>query len=506
MPSSTLKMREKLYRHLSAAPSSRSAIIRSTSKSSYTIRYSELRDAIALLQQKLQQLPNPKGPIGILANRNAEAYVAVLACFLSGVPFIPLNPKFPFQRLEKIAELSGIEAAVYVHDQTDVVERLGIHAINATEIITGIDKHTDPAELNVAAPDGGRVAYQMFTSGSTGEPKGVPITESNLSAYVEEMCKLVNADPGEKFSQTFDLSFDLSMHDIFVCFSSGGSLVIASDMDLLMPARYIQREELDIWFSVPMLATIANRGATINAGAHRLRLALFCGEALPLSTAQLFDHTFVQPDGATWNLYGPTEATIALTAQNIRNVKTDASVAPLGLPIGHSTIAILQDDGSVAIDLEDEMEGELLAAGPQVFSGYQPAVSKETFVDHLDERYYRTGDMIRVVSGELHYLGRIDQQVKIRGYRVELGEVEAVFRRTFDIDTAAAVLTEHAGEHHICLAYEGQKDIVELSALESKLPDYMIPKALKRMERLPTNVNGKIDRKALAGMPWFTES
>ena len=495
---------EMLRQSIEDADGNQSALEGPLSGRRQKINYGQLRSALFRIKGVLARNPDPSIPVGILANRSIEACASALACFLAGVPFVPLNPGFPLQRLERISRLSGICSILHESTHANLAEQLGLPAIDVSSVI-GESRNAGPCELFEPCTSRDRLAYQMFTSGSTGDPKGVPISAVNLAAYVSGITTLLQIPVGERFSQTFDLSFDLAMHDIFVCFARQGTLVIASDMHLLMPSNYIGKERLDIWFSVPMLATIANRGAALKKGEHRLKLALFCGEALPMETAHAFGRAYVRNDGALWNLYGPTEATIALTARNIGDVSSGTTVAPVGSPIGASHIAILRENGSVS-PINTPMEGELLLGGPQLFDGYQPAVDKEIFIHHDGERYYRSGDWVRYDGKEVHYVGRIDQQVKIRGYRVELGDIEATFRRIFRAEAATAVLAYQAGTPHICVAYQAESPITDLSPLRNHLPDYMVPSAIQRFDSLPLNANGKVDRKALAENQWFKES
>ncbi|MGB1220219.1 MAG: AMP-binding protein [Alcanivoracaceae bacterium] len=495
-------LKQRLYETVLASPGDREAITGLLAGSRVTLDYQGLRRALSSLQPALA---STTAPVGILANRSVEACTCVLACFLVGVPFVPLNPGFPAHRLERIAQLAGIGHVLHERTHASLAGLLGVPTTDASaRVQQAVDDQFETLFSGTDTVD--RLAYQMFTSGSTGDPKGVPISAGNLSAYVSGITDLIRFYPGERFSQTFDLSFDLAMHDIFVCFASGGTLAVATDMNLLMPGAFIDKERLDVWFSVPMLATIANRAAALHAEKHRLRLALFCGEALAMDTAITFDRAFVREQGELWNLYGPTEATIALTARNIGEVAADLSVAPIGTPFGHSRVALQQDNGDVLPDPAAGAEGELLLGGPQVFTGYQPPVEKQVFIDHQGMRYYRSGDWVHWDGHEMHYVGRIDQQVKVRGYRIELGEIEATFRRIYGVEAAAAVAVTRADTVHICLAYQDADAVTDLTLLANELPDYMLPHATRRMDELPLNANGKVDRKVLAGLPWFNES
>ena len=433
--------------------------------------------------------------IGILASRSPSAYVSILACFLAGKRFVPLNPEFPLARLKKVMRASGIDIILFDPKAEDHAKSLLDKTLNVAGFMTPSFEGT---RLPTAAPvDESAICYQMFTSGSTGEPKGVPISYASLNHYIGAIRNVLKPTSGARFSQLFDLTFDLSMHDIFLCFASGGVLVPAGQMDILMPHRYIETKKIDYWFSVPLLALSAVNGLAGGEPGHKLSSAAFCGEALPESYARHFG-VFLQEGAKLWNLYGPTEATIAFTACLYPSEGFETSTVPLGEPFGQNTIAIETEVGDI-VDCTEGVEGELLLSGPQVFKGYEPAVGKACFADDTG-RFYRSGDQVRFRSGLLEHLGRIDDQVKIRGFRIELGDIEAAFRDHFDCDTAVAVIIGEAEQAQIAVAYTRSEDIETLDAFYEVVPDYMLPKFAKRIESLPTNVNGKVDRRKIRDM------
>jgi non-ribosomal peptide synthetase component F len=291
------------------------------------------------------------------------------------------------------------------------------------------------------------------------------------------------------------------MHDIFVALANGGTIVPAGQMDLLMPHSYIQKKKIDYWFSVPMLAMVAARGMGDAPSTHHLTSALFCGESLPMAYARDF-RQFMTEGATIWNLYGPTEATIAITAKAVDFSHDASGIVPLGVPFGDSMIAVENDAGNV-IEIAEGVEGELLLGGPQVFDGYRPATAANCFTDTTPV-YYRSGDLVRLTDGELLHLGRTDSQIKLRGYRIELGDVETAMRRAFDLNALACVVVGDGEARQIALAYVADADITDHTTLADHLPAYMTPQLWMRLEQMPLNVNGKIDRKALRTMEWPT--
>jgi amino acid adenylation domain-containing protein len=464
-----------------------------------TTSYAGLFATAAALATRFGDRP---AAIGVLSNRQAEAYCAVLAAFFARVRFVPLNPGFPVERLQAIVRLAGVDLVLTDGGNVDAARALGARFVDVTPVLAGHARQRVDAEaFDAGAADG--IAYQMFTSGSTGEPKGVPIDYAALDHYVRTLRAHIDFPAAARFSQLFDLSFDLAMHDIFVALASGGTIVPASPIDLMMPHAYVNRARIDVWFSVPMLAMVAARGLGPRTPEHRLQLALFCGEQLPMDFVERF-RPLVAGD-AIYNLYGPTEATIAFTAKRLGPADHAHAVAPLGEPFGDNRVAVLDEHGAV-VDLAEGVEGELLLGGPQVFAGYQPDRGIQCFVDGPQGRFYRSGDRVRVAGGDLHHLGRIDSQIKLRGHRIELGEIESAFREVFGCDAAAAVVVGEHDAAEIRVAYEGRNGIGDLAALKARLPDYMVPKRAMRVDALPVNVNGKVDRKAIGAMAWQSDA
>ncbi len=460
------------------------------------VTYAALAAMVARLQAAMRG--EDARVIGILSTRRLEAYVGVLACFFAGLRFVPMNPELPVSRLQQIAEAGAVDLVVFDPSTAETAGALEFAALNVAET-AGPEAATAGFTISdTVSPDA--IAYQMFTSGSTGAPKGVPISYGNLEHYVRTVTDRLQMPEGARCSQLFDLSFDLAMHDIFVTFATGGTLVPASGLDLMMPHAYLAKNKLDVWFSVPMLAMVAHRGQGQKPVEHRLAMALFCGEPLPADYARNFT-CFLAEGGAIYNLYGPTEATIAFTAKLFDPKMGELATVPLGDGFGENRLAVETDEGDV-VALKDGVAGELLLGGPQVFSGYVPANPAECFVGAGEDAYYRSGDMVRVSGGELVHLGRKDSQIKLRGYRIELGDIEAVFRKVFDCPTTAAIVLGSGEDRQIGVAYVRERKVDDLAPLSGHLPGYMMPGALLRVEAMPTNVNGKIDRKQLEGLAW----
>lgn len=477
-------------------------------KTELNYTYSDILAMICLLCKELSSRQSRPQAIGIFSTRCVETYVAVAACLFLKIKFVPLNPKFPAERLKKIISAGQVETVFTDAKSTTKFDFHDVPAVNVAEFLENIDSENAEsvlADLNRVLNDNSQVdsdpAYHMFTSGSTGEPKGVPISYANLDSYLEGIISELPFEQGQRFSQFFDLSFDLSLHDILVCLSTGGVLVPASDMDMLMPHRYVDSKKIDVWFSVPMLALPAYKGVETAPIAHKLQLALFCGEPLPMNFVQQFKQLVVS-SGKIFNLYGPTEATIAFTSRDVTDLVTTSGPAPLGKSFGENEVGILDESGEVAqiFDAVTGVEGELVLGGPQVFTGYVPKTGIQSFVEASDKRYYKSGDLVRFDGTELHHLGRTDSQVKIRGFRVELGEIERAFTTVFGCEAAVAVDFVKDDIRSVFLAYVGETEVEDVTALLNLIPEYMVPAVIKKIDLMPLNENGKIKRNEIREM------
>jgi len=461
------------------------------------LSYRQAGQLIARLDQAIKALDKQPITIGILSNHRAEAYLSVLYAFLHGIKFVPLNPGLPVTRLQRIIELANVDLIIYDESQSSLASALEGDAYNFTALLTdnsatAVSLDAIDCEPRAAAES---YVYHMFTSGSSGEPKGVPITHNNLSAYVSAITDFIAFPEKARFSQFFDLSFDLAIHDIFVAAYTGGTLVPPSRLDLLMPANYIEKRKIDVWFSVPVLAQMAYQGHRKDKHRHKLSLALFCGEALASHYIRNFS-VFMQRDSSIYNLYGPTEGTIAFTGLRLGSEDYNHPIVPIGLPFGEN-VTCLYRNGRVVETMKEGHEGELLLGGPQVFHGYQPAQEGDIFVEADGKTFYRSGDLVRLQNGIFHHLGRIDDQFKIRGHRVEYGEIEAAYRQAFQLKFVAAFTAGDFEEKHVCLAYVSDRPVDDVDTDLPMLPDYMRPREFFRLEHIPTNINGKIDRQLL---------
>ena len=353
------------------------------------------------------------------------------------------------------------------------------------------------------------ILYMMFTSGTTGTPKGVPISHGNVMHYIQSLSNMLDVSSEDRFTQLFDLTFDLSMHDIFLSWYVGGCLCVPDRMELIAPKKYIEREKITVWFSVPSVLAMMAKLRLLEEGAYpNIRYGLFCGEALPEELTYAWMDA--APNSQVINLYGPTEATIAFTeftaekpddkAQRYKN-----GVIPIGKVFGKNQACIISDNHTILTNMGDE--GELCLAGPQITQGYlnNPEQNAERFFTDTETgtRWYKTGDRVYYDDALGYiYLGRMDHQVKIRGYRVELAEIENELRAASGSAHVAAIawpvdeIGRAEGVVAFVVAPTASMDEMHKGCAE-KLVDYKRPSSIYILDALPLNANGKVDRNAL---------
>jgi len=462
-----------------------------------SVTYRELGDTAAKIAAALPS--SSSGPFAaILAERGAAAYTALLGAMWSGRGYCPLNPTYPEAR--NIRMLDRSEADVLIVDplHRDAAKTLAAACKREVTVVCTGELPTNGIDPRPA----GEFAYLLFTSGSTGEPKGVAIPHANALQYVGYIIDRYHLGPGDRCSQTFDLTFDPSVHDIFCTLGVGASLVPFTRTHLMQPASRINQAQLTVWVSVPSVAMVMRRLRALKPGAlPSLRLSMFMGEALPVATARAWADA--APGGPVVNLYGPTEATITVTQHVFDPQLSDdafrAGAVPIGRPFEHVPIVV-------------EDTGELLLGGPQVAAGYwnAPDVSARRFValPDVEGRWYRTGDVVeRDGEGVLHFLGRVDDQLKIHGQRIELQEVDAALRDAIGHDMALTVpypVTDGGVQGLVACVEEVEPQpathVAVLEHCRRILAPYMVPNRIVSIAEIPRNANGKLDRSACVAL------
>ncbi len=370
--------------------------------------YQEISDEAGKIAFCLDQFKHSK--IGIFAYRSLSAFTGILATLQAGNTYVPLNPKFPKARNKAIIELSGSKILIIDNNYLDKLDFL--NDLTSQDLIlifpeTLIDNI--PASLSrnykiytkdtllelkkgIQEVDKDQIAYIMFTSGSTGIPKGVPVSHGNVTAYVSYLQQRYNVKPEDRFSQTFDITFDLSVHDMFLSWNGAAALYCLPEKVLMAPAKFIKENELTMWFSVPSLAQFLAKFRMLKANSFpTLRLSLFCGEPLPKTIASTWQKA--APNSILENIYGPTEATIGITHYRLPFEETKIleknGVVTIGTIFKDQKFCLINHYGE-----RTESEGELCLAGSQVTTGYWNNIEKTkeqyfTFADS-NELWYKT--------------------------------------------------------------------------------------------------------------------
>jgi amino acid adenylation domain-containing protein len=363
---------------------------------------------------------------------------------------------------------------------------------------------SDPVQ---AAGEPEDTAYIMYTSGSTGAPKGVVITHANVIAFIEWAVRYFDLSAADRLSGHPPLHFDLSVFDIFGTFAAGAELHLPPgeiNFSAQSATAFIRSSRLSQWFSVPSLMTYLAKFDAIAFGDFPdLKRVLWCGEALP---APVLRHWMERlPHVRFTNLYGPTETTIASSYYTVERIPSSTDEIPIGRPCPGETLLVLNEQ---LHPVRPGHTGDLFIAGCGLSRGYwrDAAKTEAAFLQYTDESnskrcIYKTGDVAKTdTSGLTYFVGRKDSQIKSRGYRIELGEIEAALNAIEELKESAVVAIRSDGFENnlICCAYcPATTDLaaVEIrSRLRSRLPAYMVPSRWKQLEKLPRNANGKIDR------------
>ncbi|MEV7174928.1 AMP-binding protein [Streptomyces sp. NPDC093224] len=447
--------------------------------------------------------------VGVLAAKGPAAYAGLLAALYAGATVVPLRPDFPAARTRQMIDAAGVTAVIadaraaagleeVLRGRTDVAVLAPDREGDAPFPVLDPDPSGALAEPRPVAP--GDAAYVLFTSGSTGRPKGVVITHAATDHYFGLLDERYDFGPHDVFSQSFDLNFDCGLFDVFCAWGAGARLVAVPAQAYRDLPGFLVEHGVSVWFSTPSAIDLVRRTSGLaESSLGGLRWSFFAGEAFTCRDAS--DWQRAAPASTVENLYGPTELTITI-ARHRWSAETSGRLAVNGVvPIGavhegHDW-ALVDERGEPAGD-----EGELIVAGPQLTPGYlDPADGEGRFLERGGQRWYRTGDRIRLVSdGELVYLGRLDSQVQVQGWRVEPAEVEHALRDCPGLTDAVVLGVARPAGTELFVFYTGaETPAVELArSLRRTLPEGVVPRHYRRLDELPLNANRKVDRKALA--------
>lgn len=465
-----------------------------------------LRVATGLLNEGVK----PREVVAIVNRKSPEALAAMLACNALGILYANLDPESPPERARRIVErckpvLVLLDGDQSKHPEGVDVRAVMVHTLASSTVDTTLVERT-AIDAAIGGTDG---AYIMFTSGSTGFPKGAVMTQDNVLRFVEWGAGELGVGPGDVLTNVNPIYFDNSVFDIYVSLYNGATLCPFTPeqvKDARALVKTIDALGCTFWFSVPsMLVYLLTMRAIDRTSFGRMRTVMFGGEGF--AKARLKElHGLIGDRVQLLNVYGPTECTCICSAYPITAADfTDMeNLAPLGR-LAPGFYPVIDP-----LDKSDPDLGELLLGGGHVGSGYynDPERTAAAFVqDPMEPNYrkivYRTGDLVqRDAQGMLHFKGRVDNQVKHMGYRIELEEIEAAFNALDAVQEVGVVYHRDAlGTGSIQAFVMGAADDQQLrTAVAQRLPHYMMPRKIHLLPVLPKNANGKIDRQQLKAL------
>jgi len=476
--------------------------------------------------------------VGVWLPKSLEAVTAIHGILRTGASYVPVDPTGPPVRAASILGSSGIKAAIVTAElgpalrsawagkgplprliavEGNPAAAAGPLPLPMAAAVSSIPiSRTDVSWAEVMADDAPSpllplrdpddLAYVLFTSGSTGQPKGVMLSHANAFTFLDwSWHELGPWEDDDRFASHAPFHFDLSVFDLFASCRNAATLVLIGESLGKDPARlgnFIAGRRISVWYSAPtILALLTQHGELDRPGFHAPRLVLFAGEVFPVAALRRLRALW--PRTAMWNLYGPTETNVCTACSIPTTIPADRTVPyPIGRVCRPLCARVVDDRGR---DVPSEVLGELVIAGPGVMRGYfgQPELTELAFFVHGGIRWYRTGDLVRDDgAGCFHYHGRHDRMVKKRGYRIELGEIESALYRHDGVDRAGVVA--HANELEISIsAFVALKPNHKKSIIAMKrhctryLPHYMIPDTITFLDKLPATSTDKVDYQRL---------
>lgn len=508
-----------LYRHHRERPAAIAVVCQGV-----TLSYGELAERASRLACSLTQgtdwrrqdgLP-PR--VGILASRGIDACVALLGACWAGATYIPIGLKQPEDRILTLLAQCRLSALITDDEGVKLLSKRVLDAyplpvIHAGQNRAGFSTRTGHL-INLAAlppvlPEepafmsASDTAYIIFTSGTTGIPKGVMISAGAARHYIASIVEYLGLRASDRALETCELSFDFSVHNMFSTWQAGAALHILPATTVMNAVKFARNSSVTIWNSVPSLAGMLRQlKALAPDSLATLRVTVFGGEQLPASTVAAW--RLAAPNSEIFNLYGPTEATVFCLAQQLGTpvpLSPGRDVVAIGAPLPGSQAGVIAENGQF---VADGTPGELVIGGVQLADGYLGAteLTAARFPMLGGKRWYRTGDLaLRDGAGTFHCLGRIDNQVKVLGYRVELEEIDAHLRVVSGADVVGSIawpMVDGMARGIVCFVGASTIDVERvMNALKERVPPYMIPNQLIALEKIPLNSSGKVDRRAL---------
>lgn len=457
--------------------------------------YKDLSRKVACIQYEieLKQIEKENRVVGLICNNDIETYASIFALWFSGMAYVPISLKNPRERNSKIIADAGVKVIL---SSMQVADFEGLDFIDST-----LCRCTDDMP-HINSDDASNLAYILFTSGSTGVPKGVPISQKNLASFVTSFENLgIDLKPADRCLQMFELTFDVSVACFLLPVLKGASIytIPPNGIKYLNVVRTVRDFKLSFVTIVPSILTLL-KPYFKQLIFEDVRCCILTAEATYTDMLQPLQK--IMPAADIWNLYGPTEATIWCTGlkYDTNKVKQYNGMFAIGKPLQNVGV-VITDERFNKVDVMQK--GELCLTGDQITDGYlnNPETNRRAFKTHssnaLTARYYRTGDFCYMdEEGDIFYCGRMDNQVQMQGFRVELSEIEITIREQFNINNVVLAINNKLGVPELVLVLESNsQDFDEVKDFMSrKLPYYMIPEKIIRFDEFPVNNSGKVDR------------
>jgi len=460
--------------------------------------YRDFGKLVGSIQAKI--LRTGSTTIGIVTQNHISTYAAIIATWLSGKAYVPIDASYPSERLKSIFEESEITHVFCAEGSNEMESK----SSEFTPIIWINCSDLPPAAPFNTYPDENKNAYILFTSGTTGKPKGVPISFGNLQCFINGFNQIgYKLDSTDRFLQMFELTFDLSVMCFAIPLTLGASFYTLPSGMIKTLGLYHTLESHEITFCL-MVPSAINllKPYFDDIELPSLKYSQFCGEALKFNLVAAWSKCI--PNARIDNVYGPTEATIYCTTQTIDAKSPELNslngIVGIGKPMHEVKVALFKEKQKIETA---GLEAELCIAGEQVTTGYlnNELQNSKSFFIHENKRYYRTGDLVvQNKLQEIFYVGRSDDQVKIQGFRIELAEIELAASHILPAHTSIAIGFQDAAENWMLALFiqnlTADPEIIK-GEIASRLPGYMSPNLVLSIAEFPLNSNGKTDKKEL---------